>query len=95
MKLFWSVISTIMFFSLHYTLVPDNCSKQCLHASSIHTLRSQRLQVSILCVRVLCGECMCTVWGVYVYCVGSVCVPCGECMCTVWDLYNAGGQEVL
>ena len=23
--------------------------------------------------------CMCTVWGVYVYCVGSVRVPCGIC----------------
>ena len=87
MKLFWSVISTIMFFSLHYTLVPDNCSKQCLHANSIHTLRSHKGYRSVYCVYVycvgsvcvLCGECMCTVWGVYVYRVGSVCVPCGIC----------------
>lgn len=31
--------------------------------------------------------CTCTVWGVHVYCVGSVCVLCGECMCTVWGVY--------
>ena len=38
----------------------------------------------VLSVCVLCIECMCIVYRVYVHCVLSVCALCIECTCIVY-----------
>ena len=44
-------------------------------------------------VCVPCGECMCTVWGVYVYRVGSVQCSGAGGVAIVWFLFTKQGEE--